>query len=85
MPAPEDLLALASRVTSGIVAALVSEDEVYAGRRIVRDHDNVMFTPADPDGSIPWRDGFFTLIWAPGVPEPTGEMRRVLIAGGVII
>jgi hypothetical protein len=85
MPAPEDLLALASRVTGGIVVALVSEDEAYAGRRLVRDYENVMFTPADPEGLIPWRDGFFTIIWAPGTTEPTAEMRRVLTADGVTI
>ena len=85
MPAPEDLLALASRVTGGMVVALVGEDDVYAGRRLVRDYDNVMFTPADPSGLIPWRDGFFTHIWAPGVVNPTAEMRRVLTSNGVIL
>jgi hypothetical protein len=84
-PPAEELLALASRITGGIVVALVEEDEVYAGRRLVRDHDNVMFTPADPDGLIPWRDGFFTIVWAPGLVEPTAEMRRVLAENGVIL
>jgi hypothetical protein len=85
MPAPEDLLALASRLTQGIAVVVVSEDDVYAGRRIVRDYDNVMFTPADSGGLIPWRDGFFTVIWAPGVTEPTPEMRRVLAPTGAIV
>ena len=85
MPASEDLLALASRLTEGIAVVLVPEDDVYIGRRIVRDYSNVMFTPADPGGVIPWRDAFFTIIWAPGVTEPTPEMRRVLTAHGVTI
>jgi hypothetical protein len=85
MPASEELLILASRVTAGIVVVLVGEDDVYVGRQLVRDYDNVMFTPADPGGLIPWRDGFFTFIWAPGVAEPTAEMRRVLTENGVIL
>jgi hypothetical protein len=85
MPSPDDLLALAARLTEGIAVVLVSEDDVYTGRRIVRDYDNVMFTPADPSGLIPWRDGFFTVIWAPGVTELTAEMRRVLTVDGVTI
>ena len=85
MPAPEDLLALAARLTEGILVGLVREEDVYEGRRLLRDRDNAMFTPADPAGSIPWREGFFTVIWAPGATEPTEEMRRVLTPTGVVL
>jgi hypothetical protein len=63
MPPAAELLELSSRLTHGLVAVLVSEEEVYEGRRLARDVDNVMFSPADPNGNVPWPDGFFTIIW----------------------
>jgi hypothetical protein len=82
MPAPADLHALASRLTHGLIAVIVSEEEVYEGRRLARDVDNVMFTPPGPAGSVPWRDAFFTIIYA---PEMTPEIKRVLSPTGSCI
>jgi hypothetical protein len=81
MPPPDDLRTLAKRVTHGLIAVVVSEDEVYEGRRQMRDFDNVMFTAVDPAGTIPWRDRFFTLVWA---PEESPEVRRVLAPEGTV-
>jgi hypothetical protein len=84
MPATPDLLALSKKLTHGLVAAIVSEDDVYEGRRMARDCDNVMFTAWDGD-IIPWRDDFFTIVYAPASVEPTPEIWRVLALGGVLI
>ena len=85
MPEPHDLLALSQKLTGGLIAVLVSQDKVYEGRRIARDLTNVMFTPEDPSEQIPWKDGFFTVVYAQGVPEPTREMLRVLEPGGALV
>ena len=84
MPVAPDLLALSEKLTHGLVAAMVSEDQVYEGRRMARDCDNVMFTAWNGD-TIPWRDDFFTLVYAPIATEPTPEIWRVLGPGGVLI
>jgi hypothetical protein len=53
-------------------------DAVYELRRRLRDCTNVMIMGAEEDGTIPWRDGFFSVVCALNVKEPTAEMRRVL-------
>lgn len=81
----DDLNVLAERLSYGLIAALVKPEEVYEGRRIARNFDNVMFTPVEPDASIPWRDAFFTLIYAPEHREPTTELLRVLTPDGTLL
>jgi hypothetical protein len=85
MPEPQDLSALSRKLADGLVAVFVSQEEVYEGRRMARDLSNVMFTPADASGEIPWRDGFFTLVYARGISEPTPDMLRVLEPGGDLV
>ncbi len=68
MPEPADLLSLAGKLTDGLIVVLVNEDQVYEGRRIARDCFNVMFTVRDGE-AIPWRDDFFTLVYAPAMGE----------------
>jgi hypothetical protein len=63
MPPAEELLELSARLTHGLIAVLVSQEEVYEGRRVAAGVDNIIFSPTDPDGNVPWRDGFFTIIW----------------------
>ena len=82
---PDELQTLAKKLTHGIIAALLPEEQVFTGRTLMRDFDNVMFTPADAGTPIPWRDGFFTLVYAPSFQEPTGEIIRVLAAGGIAV
>ena len=76
MPDSRELLELAARLTQGLVVVVASDEEVREGRRAARDCDNVMFTVREETGVIPWQDGFFTVIHAPG--ELDSEMRRVL-------
>jgi len=85
MPEPQDLSALSKKLPDGLIAVLVTQEEVYEGRRMARDLSNVMFTPADESGNIPWRDGFFTVVYARGMPEPTRDMLRVLEPDGDMV
>ena len=85
MPEPKELVALARKLTSGLAAALVEGDQVFEGRRLTRDFENVLFTPVDPTAEIPWRDGFFTLVYAPALQEPTLDVIRVLAPGGAAV
>ena len=84
MPGAADLLSLSERLPNGLVAAIVTDDEVYEGRRIARDCHNVMFTARDGD-TIPWLDDFFTIVYAAASAEPTSEIWRVLGPDGVLI
>ena len=81
-PSTTELRALAEKLTNGIVSALLPADDVYKGRRAVADCTNVMFTPADADAPIPWRDGFFSVVFAPGLEEISRDIERVLAPGG---
>jgi hypothetical protein len=85
MPEPELLFSLARKLTEGLIAVLVSEEQVYEGRQLARDYDNVMFTPQEPGTGIPWRDDFFTLVYAPRSAAPAAEIARVLQPGGVLL
>jgi hypothetical protein len=82
MPPAEVVRALASQVPEGILVGVTAGEEVYEARRLLRDFPNVMITPAEPDGSLPWREDFFTVVYAPGHTEPVPEMLRVLAPGG---
>jgi hypothetical protein len=82
IPAAEELLAIAVSLTEGLLVGLAPAEQVYEARKIVADHENTMFAPADPEGLIPWRDQFFTMIYAPHLSAITDEIRRVLASGG---
>jgi hypothetical protein len=82
VPDSRDVLELSARLTRGLVVILTSGEQVYEGRRLVRDCENVMFTALDETGVIPWRDGFFTMIHSTG--EPTSEVLRVLAPEGTL-
>ena len=82
LPPVEEVQAIASRVSDGILVGVLDGDAVYEARRALRDHANVMITPAEADGSLPWKDDFFTVVYAPAAGEPSREMLRVLEAGG---
>jgi hypothetical protein len=84
MPRLEIILEAAGQLSRGLLVALLPESEVYELRRVLRDLDNIMFAPADQQGMIPWRDGFFTQIYAPAHDGPSAEMLRVLSPGGIV-
>ncbi len=86
IPEHDVVAELASRLTTGIVVGLGSDEEVRAARRAARNLENVMFVPA-PLEEIPWRDGFFTKVidWRGGWQNPeqvAREVARVLAPGG---
>jgi hypothetical protein len=80
----DDVRALAGKLSQGVLVCIAADqDAVYDLRREVRDLENVMVTPADPEGTISWKDEFFTIVYAPHLKELSGEMLRVLGRGGV--
>jgi hypothetical protein len=81
---PADLQRVAVSVRDGLIAVLLPDEEVPAARVEFRDMENVIFTPADSDGLIPWRDGFFTVVYAPEHDKATPEMLRVIVRKGVL-
>ncbi len=82
MPSIEEVRRIASCVSEGIVVGVLHREEVYEARRLLRDEMNVMITPADPGGVLPWRDDFFSVVYAPLLEEPSSEVLRVLVPGG---
>lgn len=80
-PAPE-LRAIAQRASDGIVVGLANGDALYEARRELKECANVMVTPGEPDGMLPWKDEFFTVVYAPTAAEPSEEILRVLQPGG---
>jgi hypothetical protein len=82
MPPAAELLAIATTLTDGLLVGLASTDQVYEARKTVADFENTMFAPEDPEGVIPWRDYFFTVIYAPHLSSVTDEIQRVLASGG---
>ena len=85
LPADEELIAMAQTLTGGLIVGLAPPEQIYGARKLLADFENAMFAPADPEGAIPWRDQFFTLIYAPEHREATGEILRVLAPGGRVI
>lgn len=73
---------MATTLADGLLVGLTSNDQIGSARRTVADFENTMFAPEDPEGIIPWRDHFFTVVFAPHLPSPTDEIKRVLAAGG---
>lgn len=84
LPPAEEMRQIASRVAGGIVVGVLDGDAVYEARRALRDYANVMITPAETDGSLPWKEDFFTVVYAPESTEPSPEMLRVLEPGGTV-
>lgn len=74
------LAEVASR--AALVVGMVEAGAVADARAALRDHANAMIVPSDPDGAIPWKDEFFSVVYAPSVTEPSAEMLRVLMPGG---
>ncbi len=68
---------------TGLIVGLADPEKLTEARQACRDRDNVMFVPADPQGLIPWRDEFFSRVYAPEQEELTAEIMRVLIPGGL--
>lgn len=76
------LRSLAMRAPLGLVVGLGEDGEVRSARKALADLDNVMFVPMPGDGSIPWREEFFSRVIAPLHREAEPEMLRVLVPGG---
>jgi hypothetical protein len=85
MPSVEEVRGIALQVSEGIVVGVLDAHLVYEARAALREHPNVMITPSDPDGVLPWRDEFFTAVYAPGVAEPSAELLRVIEPGGTLL
>lgn len=81
LPPYSQLAELTQKLSSGLVVVIAGDDEVRAARRAFAQTENIMFVPKADDGSIPWRDGFFTavMLCVPGRPD---EVNRVLAPGG---
>ena len=82
MPPVEEVRAIAAAAVDGMIVGVLDRDAVYDARATLRDFDNVMITPAEEDGVLPWREDFFSVIYAPSLTAPTPEVLRVLAPGG---
>ena len=71
-----------AEATQGIIVGLLDRDAVYDARAALREFSNVMITPAEADGVVPWKEDFFSVVYAPSLPVPTPEVMRVLAPGG---
>ena len=80
----DEVQAIAERVSSGMVVGVTEGDGVYEARRALQDFTNVMIIPAEPHGTLPWKDDFFTVVSAPRAHGPSEEMLRVLEPGGTL-
>jgi hypothetical protein len=84
VPASDEVRALAAQLSSGIVVCLAPEDRVSDLRREVSNVENVMVAPAADDGSIPWKEAFFSVVVAPDLVHPSAEVLRVAAPGATI-
>lgn len=75
-----ELRDLAEKVA--LLVGILDPDAVYEARAALRNFSNVMIVPADPEGTLPWKDEFFSVVYAPSAAEPDREMLRVLAPGG---
>lgn len=82
LPPAEDIPKIAGQLTQGICVGVLEGDAVYEARRLLRDCPNVMIVPAEADGILPWKEEFFSVVFAPALAEPTTEILRVLAPGG---
>lgn len=83
VPALADARGLAERLSKGILVCVVDSAEVHSVRRDLRQFENVMVTPADSGGTLPWKDEFFSVVYSPDAFEPAAEVLRVLVTGGL--
>jgi hypothetical protein len=89
IPSRNELAGIARVLTSGVLVAVGTREEVDSARASMVEFENVMFIEARPD-QIPWREAYFTKIIVPvhlePVVEPAGaELRRLLAPGGVLL
>jgi hypothetical protein len=79
---PERASEAALSVPRGLVVVLDEPAAVEAGRTFCRDLPNVLFVTADGH-YIPWSDGFFSIVEAPG-DWSQREVERVAAPGARI-
>ena len=82
LPPVEEVRSIAASAAEGIVVAVLERDQVYEARAALRDFLNVMIAPAEENGALPWKEDFFSVIYAPGLGSATAEVLRVLAPGG---
>ena len=72
--------------SDGLLVGIGSTDEVAAARRTLALAENAMFHSASPE-EIPWRDGYFTVVIAPGLLAGLAgdEIHRVLAPDGKLL
>ena len=80
----DEIRSLAAKLTGGMIVVQTPDDALYEARRNLREYDNVMVTPAEGNGAIPWKDDVFSVVYAPNAMEPSAEMLRVLEPGGTV-
>ncbi len=73
----------AAALTAGALVGIGTPEQVRAGRRVCAAFENVMFVEGSRQ-QIPWQEAWFSLILDPSPDEPTAEMKRVLMPGGLI-
>ena len=78
------LLEIAGKLDGGVLVIVVEDADLAAVRQECSGADNVMVVAADPDGSIPWRDEFFSKVFAPNIDKPEEELLRVLGPDGLM-
>ena len=81
------LRAWAQALPQGLLVGLGYQSAIRKARRELADCENTLFAPGSRD-EIPWRDGFFTVIFdtegGAGTPDATKDMLRVLHPSGRI-
>lgn len=71
-----------AQLPRGLLVGVGEDDKVRAARRAFAASDNTMFLIQDPDGAMPWRNAFFSVILC---REETAELRRVLHPSGKLV
>lgn len=78
----DELKALAASLSAGSLTLSAPSEAVADLRRELRDIGNVLIVPSEQDGTIPWADGYFSVLWAPHAEHAEVEFTRVLVPGG---
>ena len=81
----QEVREIAKQVSEGLLVAVVDSESVYEARSSLRDFANVMITPRDSSGAIPWADEFFSVVRDTSASEPSAEMLRVTAPGGAVL
>jgi hypothetical protein len=84
IPDFEAVRSLAIRAGKGLVVGMGGDDEVRAARKALADLDNVLFVLLPEDGTIPWKDEFFSKVIAPDRVGADSESLRVLARCGTL-